>query len=117
MADVKWLHRGFEVCCSNFCGTFRLWPVLSRSNLMRAQSVRFRKCGSGKRCSQAAEAGQRISRSREGQVYRSDVVGSLLRPAYLKEARDRHEAGQLSEAEFKRTEDRAVDEAIALQEH
>jgi 5-methyltetrahydropteroyltriglutamate--homocysteine methyltransferase len=49
-------------------------------------------------------------------VYRSDVVGSLLRPAYLKEARDRHEAGQLGEAEFKRTEDRAVDEAIALQE-
>jgi len=34
----------------------------------------------------------------------------------LKEARDRHEAGQLSEAAFKRTEDRAVAEAIALQE-
>jgi 5-methyltetrahydropteroyltriglutamate--homocysteine methyltransferase len=49
-------------------------------------------------------------------VYRSDVVGSLLRPAYLKDARDRHDAGQLSEAEFKRIEDRAVDEAIALQE-
>jgi len=49
-------------------------------------------------------------------VYRSDVVGSLLRPAYLKEARERHEAGQLSETEFKRIEDRAVDEAIALQE-
>ena len=49
-------------------------------------------------------------------MYRSDVVGSLLRPAYLKDARDRHEAGQLSEAEFKRIEDRAVDEAIALQE-
>jgi 5-methyltetrahydropteroyltriglutamate--homocysteine methyltransferase len=53
---------------------------------------------------------------KEAQVYRSDVVGSLLRPAYLKDARDRHEAGQLSEAEFKRIEDRAVDEAIALQE-
>jgi 5-methyltetrahydropteroyltriglutamate--homocysteine methyltransferase len=49
-------------------------------------------------------------------VYRSDVVGSLLRPAYLKEARDRHAAGQLSEAEFKRAEDRAVDEAVALQQ-
>ncbi|MFZ0418104.1 MAG: cobalamin-independent methionine synthase II family protein [Candidatus Sulfotelmatobacter sp.] len=49
-------------------------------------------------------------------MYRSDVVGSLLRPAYLKEARERHEAGQLSETDFKRTEDRAVDEAIALQE-
>ncbi|MGA8489238.1 MAG: cobalamin-independent methionine synthase II family protein [Terriglobales bacterium] len=49
-------------------------------------------------------------------MYRSDVVGSLLRPAYLKDARDRHDAGQLSQAEFKRIEDRAVDEAIALQE-
>jgi 5-methyltetrahydropteroyltriglutamate--homocysteine methyltransferase len=48
-------------------------------------------------------------------IYRSDVVGSLLRPAYLKEARRRHAAGELSDAEFKRIEDRAVDEAIALQ--
>ena len=50
-------------------------------------------------------------------MFRSDVVGSLLRPAYLKEARQRHEAGQLTEAEFKRVEDGAVDEAIALQEN
>jgi 5-methyltetrahydropteroyltriglutamate--homocysteine methyltransferase len=48
-------------------------------------------------------------------LYRSDVVGSLLRPAYLKEARERHEAGKLSAAEFKAIEDRAVDEAVALQ--
>lgn len=49
-------------------------------------------------------------------MFRSDVVGSLLRPAYLKEAREKHEAGRLTESEFKRIEDRAVDEAIALQE-
>src|SRR5262245_8270822 len=49
-------------------------------------------------------------------MYRSDVVGSLLRPAYLKEARDRHDAGELGDAEFKAIEDRAVDEAVALQE-
>ena len=49
-------------------------------------------------------------------MYRSDVVGSLLRPAYLKTARERHEAHQLSDSEFKLLEDRAVDEAIALQE-
>lgn len=48
-------------------------------------------------------------------AYKSDVVGSLLRPPYLKEARERHAAGKLSDAEFKRIEDRAVDEAIALQ--
>ena len=47
--------------------------------------------------------------------YRSDVVGSLLRPDYLKEARARHDGGALSDAEFKRIEDRAVNEAIDLQ--
>jgi len=49
-------------------------------------------------------------------MYRSDVVGSLLRPAYLKEARQRHEAGELTDAAFKRIEDAAVDEVVALQE-
>ena len=49
-------------------------------------------------------------------MYRTDVVGSLLRPAYLKEARAEYEAGRLTDAEFKQIEDRAVDEAIALQE-
>ena len=48
-------------------------------------------------------------------TYRSDVVGSLLRPDYLKEARANHAAGTLSDAAFKQIEDRAVDEAIALQ--
>ena len=49
-------------------------------------------------------------------TYRSEVVGSLLRPTYLVEARQQLESGQLSAAEFKVIEDRAVDEAIALQE-
>jgi 5-methyltetrahydropteroyltriglutamate--homocysteine methyltransferase len=49
-------------------------------------------------------------------VYRSDVVGSLLRPEFLKEARDQHDARKLSDADFKVAEDRAVDEAIVLQE-
>jgi len=49
-------------------------------------------------------------------TYRSDVVGSLLRPPYLKEARQRYEAGEISAAEFKKIEDRAVDEAIDLQQ-
>jgi 5-methyltetrahydropteroyltriglutamate--homocysteine methyltransferase len=48
--------------------------------------------------------------------WKSDVVGSLLRPSYLKEARDRHEKGAIGAPEFKRIEDRAVDEAIALQQ-
>ena len=49
-------------------------------------------------------------------TYRSEVVGSLLRPQYLVEARQRYEAGQMPAAEFKATEDRAIDEAIALQQ-
>lgn len=48
-------------------------------------------------------------------MFRSDVVGSLLRPSYLKQARDRHQAGELNQTEFKQIEDRAVDEAVALQ--
>ena len=49
-------------------------------------------------------------------MYRTDVVGSLLRPAFLKEARAKYEAGELTDQAFKQIEDRAVDEAIALQE-
>jgi 5-methyltetrahydropteroyltriglutamate--homocysteine methyltransferase len=49
------------------------------------------------------------------QVYRADVVGSLLRPDELKDARRQHEAGALSDAAFKAIEDRAVDAAIQTQ--
>jgi len=48
-------------------------------------------------------------------TYRSDVVGSLLRPQYLKDARKQHDTGDLDDAAFKKIEDRAVDEAVALQ--
>jgi 5-methyltetrahydropteroyltriglutamate--homocysteine methyltransferase len=40
----------------------------------------------------------------------------MLRPAYLQEARAAFEQGTLSPPEFKRLEDRAVDQVIALQE-
>jgi methionine synthase II (cobalamin-independent) len=49
-------------------------------------------------------------------TYHSEVVGSLLRPTYLADARKQYESGQLNAAEFKAIEDRAVNEAIALQE-
>src|SRR5579863_1537928 len=49
-------------------------------------------------------------------TYRSEVVGSLLRPTYLVEARKQFETGQLSATDFKNVEDQAVNEAIALQE-
>jgi len=50
------------------------------------------------------------------QVHHSDVIGSLLRPKYLTNARDAYAAGQLTAPEFKRIEDNAVDAAIAMQE-
>jgi hypothetical protein len=49
-------------------------------------------------------------------IHHSDVIGSLLRPRYLTQARDEYAAGQLDAPAFKRIEDRAVDEAIELQE-
>jgi 5-methyltetrahydropteroyltriglutamate--homocysteine methyltransferase len=49
--------------------------------------------------------------------YRAEVIGSLLRPEYLKVARKRWEAGEIATREFKQAEDRAVDEMIALQEN
>ena len=49
-------------------------------------------------------------------VIRSDVIGSLLRPQYLKDAREQYHGGRLTAVQFKKIEDRAVDEAVALQE-
>jgi 5-methyltetrahydropteroyltriglutamate--homocysteine methyltransferase len=46
----------------------------------------------------------------------ADVVGSLLRPPYLLQAREDVAADRISQAEFKAVEDRAVDEVVALQE-
>ncbi len=50
------------------------------------------------------------------QALRADVVGSLLRPESLKVARARRDRGELSAAAFKQVEDRAVDDAVRLQE-
>ncbi|HEV8617086.1 MAG TPA: cobalamin-independent methionine synthase II family protein [Methylomirabilota bacterium] len=49
-------------------------------------------------------------------IARADVVGSLLRPAYLRQARQAVVDGELAEADARAMEDRAVREAIAMQE-
>jgi 5-methyltetrahydropteroyltriglutamate--homocysteine methyltransferase len=49
-------------------------------------------------------------------IPRSDVVGSLLRPDYLRDAQAKLERGELTPAAYKHVEDRAVDEAVALQQ-
>ena len=48
-------------------------------------------------------------------AYRADVVGSMLRPDYLLKARDEFQAGTLPDLAFKKIEDRAVDDCIAIQ--
>ena len=49
-------------------------------------------------------------------MFRAEVIGSMLRPAYLQEARAAFDQGNLTAHELKRLEDRAVDQVIALQE-
>ena len=49
-------------------------------------------------------------------IFHADVIGSLLRPRYLSQARAALADGRITAAEFKQIEDRAVDQAIAMQE-
>ncbi len=49
-------------------------------------------------------------------IARADVVGSLLRPPYLRDARAGMRTGTVPDTELRTIEDRAVREAIALQE-
>jgi 5-methyltetrahydropteroyltriglutamate--homocysteine methyltransferase len=49
-------------------------------------------------------------------LYRAETIGSLLRPTYLREAQRSLRSKETTPAQFKQIEDRAVDEAIALQE-
>jgi 5-methyltetrahydropteroyltriglutamate--homocysteine methyltransferase len=46
----------------------------------------------------------------------AEVVGSLLRPAELLEAQQKLAAAAITDTEFKKIEDTAVDQAVALQE-
>ncbi len=48
--------------------------------------------------------------------FRADHVGSLLRPAALKQARARRDCGEIDAAELKAIEDRAIEAAIRKQE-
>jgi 5-methyltetrahydropteroyltriglutamate--homocysteine methyltransferase len=48
--------------------------------------------------------------------FRADHVGSLLRPAELKDARAKHQLGELSAGDLQAVEDRCIEDAIAKQE-
>ena len=47
--------------------------------------------------------------------HRFDVVGSYLRPEYLKEARKNYKAGKISEEELHKVEDQAITDLIHKQ--
>lgn len=47
---------------------------------------------------------------------RDDVIGSLLRPAHLKQARSRYDEGEIDAAGLRRIEDQAIREAVRFQE-
>ncbi|HEY7664313.1 MAG TPA: 5-methyltetrahydropteroyltriglutamate--homocysteine S-methyltransferase, partial [Xanthobacteraceae bacterium] len=48
--------------------------------------------------------------------FRADHVGSLLRPAALKEAREKRAKGEIGAAELKSVEDREIERIIKKQE-
>src|SRR5262245_20582139 len=48
--------------------------------------------------------------------FRADHVGSLLRPAPLRQAFRRHAAGEIGDGEFVRLQDEAIRAAVRLQE-
>lgn len=52
----------------------------------------------------------------KSKIFRSDVVGSMLRPKFLLDAQERVKKGEISHAELTLIEDKAVKEAVAIQE-
>ncbi len=52
----------------------------------------------------------------ETSKFRADHVGSLLRPPALLEARRRHDAGEIGDAELRSAEDEAIAAAVRMQE-
>lgn len=48
--------------------------------------------------------------------FRSDHIGSLLRPQQLRQAFRRHAAGEITEAEYEAVQDRCIRDVVAMQE-
>lgn len=52
----------------------------------------------------------------KSKIFRADVVGSMLRPKFLLDAQERLKKGEISHAQLTAAEDKAVKEAVAIQE-
>ena len=64
---------------------------------------------------QTAAKSDHKSAQRTKPPFRADMVGSLLRPAVLKEAREKHAKGEIGAADLKAVEDREIEKIIAKQ--
>ena len=62
------------------------------------------------------ETTQTPTRERTRPPFRAEHVGSLLRPRALLEARESHGSGRIDAAELRRIEDKAIREAVRMQE-
>ena len=62
------------------------------------------------------ETTQTPTRERTRPPFRAEHVGSLLRPRALLEARESHSSGRIDAAELRRIEDKAIREAVRMQE-
>src|ERR1051325_469097 len=87
-----------------------------RLNRGRQRAGRGRAVGKARddRGDRGRSVGRRMRRTKP--PFRADHVGSLLRPAALKEARARHAKGEMSAADLKAVEDREIERAIKKQE-
>ena len=54
--------------------------------------------------------------ARQQPPFRADHVGSLLRPRFLLDAREKHARGELSAEQLRRVEDKAITEIVKFQE-
>ena len=57
-----------------------------------------------------------MSKIKTSKIHRSDVVGSMLRPQYLLDAQELFRKGEITHSQLKKAEDRAVKEAVTIQE-
>lgn len=55
-------------------------------------------------------------KQKQSVTFRSDVIGSMLRPKFLLDAQSLIKKGKITQAEFIMAEDKAVKEAVAIQE-
>ncbi|MDP7241345.1 MAG: 5-methyltetrahydropteroyltriglutamate--homocysteine S-methyltransferase [Rhodospirillales bacterium] len=59
---------------------------------------------------------ERDMASNDHPPFRADIVGSLLRPHELKDARGSHERGEITAADLRTVEDKFIRDAVAMQE-